>query len=78
MQHTHKNGKRVTKHLLVNMLHNILIPDFGASLKVAFNNICLDSCLCCGNSAVLLHITIRCLMKVDDTVQLISIYFQDE
>lgn len=68
MQHTRKNGKRVIKHLLVNMLHNILIPDFGCCFKVAFNNICLDSFLCCGNSAVLLQITIKRQMKVDDTV----------
>lgn len=43
MQRTHKNGKGVTKHLLANMLHDILIPDFGCFLKVAFNNVCPDS-----------------------------------
>lgn len=68
MQHIHKNGKRVTKHLLANMLHNILNPDFDCSVKVAFNNICFDSCLCCGNSAVPLQIIIKCQMRVDETV----------
>lgn len=43
MQCTRKNGKGVTKHLLANMLHNVLIPDFGCSLKVAFNNVFHDS-----------------------------------
>lgn len=43
MQPIRKNGKGVAKHLLGNMLHNVLIPDFGGSFKVAFNNACPDS-----------------------------------
>lgn len=43
MQGTCKNGKGVTKHLLANMLHNVLIPDFGCSPKAAFNNVCPHS-----------------------------------
>lgn len=39
-QHIRKNGKGVAKHLLGNMLHSVLIPDFGCSFKVAFNNAC--------------------------------------
>ena len=35
--------KGVSKHLLANMLQDILIPDFGCSLRVAFNNVCTES-----------------------------------
>lgn len=75
MQHTHKNGKRVTKHLLVNMLHNTLIPDFGCSLKVAFNNIVLIVVSAVGTLQCFLHITIKCQMKVGDTVHSEFWYF---
>lgn len=37
MQHTYKKGKEVTKNLVANMLHDVLIPGFG------FFNVCIDT-----------------------------------